>query len=292
MRIKTTNLFTLALAAFLAWPAGAAVLADDEVFDTVAEAKSNRVSDEGSGEMKTWSSDDGDVIMVTGDCTVETIEGDGEKVMVKMAGCGDGDVHKVIRVDGEPVKRTFLGVGLSSLTPELRVHFGSSEEIGIMVASVVEGSPAEAAGLQVGDIITSVNGVSATSVHEAQKAVYEMNEGDTALVEVLRDGQPMSFEALLTTREFPGFGNFDFDFDFNFDNILEGVEGARRCIIKLGDGDGNFYIDTDNLDEAMEKLNEHLNSPEFQESLEKLEAEGEIIEKRIAILEKKVEEME
>jgi len=291
MRIKTAAaLFTLTLMALFTWQAGAAVLADEEVLEPVAETEAIWVEAGDDGDVKTWTTDDGEVIVLKGECKVETIDGDGENVMVKMVGCGDGDVHKMIHVGGEPVNRTFLGVGLSGLTPELRVHFGSSEEIGVMVASVVEGSPAEAAGLLVGDVITSINGVSATSASAATKAVREMNEGDTALVEVLRNGSPMSFEAVLTTKEFPGIGTFDFDFDF--DQVLEGVEGAHKCIIKMRNGDNEWIYDTENLDEAMEKLNEHLNSEEFQEMIEKHQAEGELIEKRIEILEKKVEEIE
>ncbi len=106
--------------------------------------------DAGDEEVKTWTTDDGEVIVIKGDCKLETIGEDGENVMVQVHGCGDGDIHKVIQMGGEPVQRTFLGVGLSSLTPELQVHFGSSEGTGIMVSSVVEGSPAARAGLTSG----------------------------------------------------------------------------------------------------------------------------------------------
>ncbi len=287
MRIKTlTTLFTLTLMALLSWSAGAAVLADDEVLEPVQEESAIFVTS-GNEELKTWTTDDGKVIVLSGDCKVDAFTEDGENVLVKVHGCGDGDVHQLIQMGGEPVQRTFLGVGLSGLTPELQVHFGSSEGTGILVSSVTEGSPAQAAGLQVGDVITSISGTAATSASAVQKAVRQLNEGDTALVEVLRNGSPMSFEAVLTTREFPGF-----DFNFDFDQMLEGVEGAHKCIIKMKNGDNEFYYDTENLDEAMEKLNEYLEGPEFKEMIEKHEANGENIEKRIEVLEKKVEEIE
>lgn len=291
MRIKTlTTLLTLTLMALFAWNAGAAVLADDEALEPVQEETEIfvTVSDE---DVKTWTTEDGKVIVLKGDCKVDTLTGDGENVIVKVHGCEDGDIHQLIQMGGEPVQRTFLGVELNSLTPELQVHFGASEGTGIMVASVVEGSPAQAAGLQVGDVITAVNGTVASSVSAATKAIREMNEGDTALVEVLRRGSPMSFEAVLTTKEFSGF-NFDFDFDFDFDHMLKGVEGAHKCIIKMKSGDNEFSFNTENLDEAMEKLDEYLEGPEFEALIEAHEADGEQIEKRIEILEKKVAEIE
>jgi membrane-associated protease RseP (regulator of RpoE activity) len=287
MRIKTlTTLFTLTLMALFAWSADAAVLADDEVLEPVQEENTVWVTS-GDDDVKTWTTDDGEVIVLKGDCKVETITEDGENMMVKVVGCGDGDVHKMIHMGGEPVQRTFLGVELNSLTSDLQVHFGASEGTGILVAGVVEGSPAEAAGIQVGDVITSINGTVASSVSVATKAVREMNEGDTALVEVLRNGSPMSFEAVLTTKEFSGF-----DFNFDFDHLLEGVEGAQKCIIKMKNGENEFYYDTENLDEAMEKLNEYLDGPEFEALIEKHQRNGEDIERRLEIIEKKVEEIE
>jgi len=287
MRIKTlTTLFTLTLMALFAWSAGAAVLADDEILEPVQETKEIFVTS-GDGDVKTWTTDDGKVIVLKGDCKVDTLTGDGENVIVQVHGCGDGDMHQMLHMGGEPVQRTFLGVALTSLTSELQVHFGASEGTGIMVASVVEGSPAQAAGLQVGDVITSVNGTAATSVSVGQKAIQEMNEGDTAIVEVLRNGSPMSFEAVLTTKEFSGF-----DFNFDFDHMLSSVEGAHKCIIKMKNGDSEFYYDTENLDEAMEKLNEYLEGPEFEALIKTHETNGEEIERRLEIIEKKVEEIE
>lgn len=287
MRIKTlTTLFTLTLIALFAWSAGAAVLADDEILDPVTEEKEIFITIDDE-DVKTWTTEDGKVIVLKGDGKMDTWTDDEDHVMVKVTGCEDGELHKLIHMGGEPVQRTFLGVALNSLTSELQVHFGASEGTGIMVSSVVEGSPAEAAGIQVGDVITAVNGTVATSVSVAQKAVREMNEGDTALVEVLRNGSPMSFEAVLVTKEYAGF-----DFDFDFDHMLSGVEGAHKCIIKMKSGDSEFTYDTENLDEAMEKLNEYLEGPEFEALIEKHEANGEQIERRLEIIEEKVEEIE
>jgi S1-C subfamily serine protease len=59
---------------------------------------------------------------------------------------------------GKPVARGYLGVGLTDLTPELRAHFGVPQEAGVMVSKVDAGSPAEKAGLKVGDVVTAIDG--------------------------------------------------------------------------------------------------------------------------------------
>ena len=54
--------------------------------------------------------------------------------------------RRSIEGDGPMVRRGYLGVGLTELTPELRTHFGVPEESGVMVSKVEPGSPAEKAG--------------------------------------------------------------------------------------------------------------------------------------------------
>ena len=44
--------------------------------------------------------------------------------------------HRAYRYLAEPLGRGYLGVQLLNLTPELRIHFGISEDAGVMVAKV------------------------------------------------------------------------------------------------------------------------------------------------------------
>jgi len=54
------------------------------------------------------------------------------------------------------VRRGTLGIYVQDLTPELAGAFGVNERRGALVAEVVEGSPAYKAGIQAGDVVTSV----------------------------------------------------------------------------------------------------------------------------------------
>lgn len=55
-------------------------------------------------------------------------------------------------------RRAWLGITLQALEPEMAEYWELPAAGGIIVNSVVEGSPAEAAGLQEGDIVLSLNG--------------------------------------------------------------------------------------------------------------------------------------
>ncbi len=60
---------------------------------------------------------------------------------------------------------------------------------GLFVAGVVAGGPAEQAGLQAGDIITSIDGKQATSNIQLQEVTLTKNPGDTVELGYLRDGK-------------------------------------------------------------------------------------------------------
>jgi serine protease Do len=85
------------------------------------------------------------------------------------------------------VSRGWLGVSVQPLTAELAKSFGAKDDTGVLVADVVEGSPAEKGGLHSGDIILEFNGKRVTAPGDLQRAVGLAGPGSTAKVKVLRD---------------------------------------------------------------------------------------------------------
>ena len=99
------------------------------------------------------------------------------------------------------MRRGYLGVVLTDLTPELRAHFGVPEETGVMVAKVEPGSPAEKAGVKVGDILTSVDGQEIKSSWDVSLKVRGQEDGDQVPLEVWRKGKVQTLTATVEQRE-------------------------------------------------------------------------------------------
>ena len=99
-----------------------------------------------------------------------------------------------------PATRGYLGVGLRELTTELQVHFGAPEGSGVLVASVSDPSPAAAAGIRVGDVITAVDGLAVDSARDLSREIRH-RPGDAVTIELSRDGQPRRLSATLGEKE-------------------------------------------------------------------------------------------
>jgi serine protease Do len=79
-----------------------------------------------------------------------------------------------------------LGVSLSPITPEMARQLGIPAEEGVVVADVVEGGPAQRAGIRQGDVILEVNRAPVKKIEDVAAAVGKMKEGDMALLRVRR----------------------------------------------------------------------------------------------------------
>jgi S1-C subfamily serine protease len=97
------------------------------------------------------------------------------------------------------VQHPYLGVEMLPLTPELKeqinadpsTNFTVTDEEGILIVRVAEGSPAAAAGLQAGDIILSIGNQAASDVSAIQKTVESSQIGQALPIEVRRNGETL-----------------------------------------------------------------------------------------------------
>ncbi len=124
-------------------------------------------------------------------------QGSGNFVLAQSGDHHKGDHHRYVFFGGGG----FLGVQLSDLTPELRTHFGAPEDLGVMVSKVVPDSPAERAGVQVGDIITAVDGEEIASGWELAHEIRSRAEGDEVDFEIWRDGRVENLTAAVEQRQ-------------------------------------------------------------------------------------------
>lgn len=139
----------------------------------------------------------------------------------RIAVVNENGKERVIELDGPGMRRGYLGVGLTDLTPELRTHFGVPEDAGVMVSKIESGSPAEKAGLKVGDILTSIDGKEIKSSWDVQLRVRGQEEGQPVPLEVWRNGKVQSLSATIEKRERPEIDMAPFFFkDEDGDRIL------------------------------------------------------------------------
>lgn len=135
----------------------------------------------------------------------------------------------------------FLGVELTALTPELRNHFGVPESVGVMVSKVLPDSPAEAAGVEVGDIVTAVDDTEVSSTSALAHAIRTHEDGDAVVLEVWREGGLLHRTATLAKREVAG--QWVFAYKAKCD---EGVEDCNSDIHQLLQAHGiNWQADFD-----------------------------------------------
>jgi Do/DeqQ family serine protease len=95
------------------------------------------------------------------------------------------------------VKRGQLGVSMYTVTPDIAHSLGLANVTGALVSQVVDGSPAEKAGIRSGDVITAVNGLPVKSNSELRNSIGLMRVGDKVEIGLLRDGKPMKVTAII-----------------------------------------------------------------------------------------------
>ena len=102
------------------------------------------------------------------------------------------------------VERPYIGVGLADLTqiPQMYLQNLPKEvEEGAMVTNVDSNSAASKAGLQVQDVIVSINGTKIKDSDDLRKYLYtELEVGDKAQLEVYRGNEKFSVQLELISN--------------------------------------------------------------------------------------------
>lgn len=91
-------------------------------------------------------------------------------------------------VAGEPIDTAVLGITGSN---------SDGDVSGALVASVQPGSGADQAGIEVGDVVLSVDGVRVDGIGDVAAQVRANRPGDTITIELIRNGETIELEATL-----------------------------------------------------------------------------------------------
>jgi serine protease Do len=94
------------------------------------------------------------------------------------------------------VVRGYLGVSVRPIAPDA----AESGQKGVLVEGVVEGAPAEKAGVQKGDVIVAVNGQPIVTPPELTRRIVGMAPGTRVELSLLRQGKPLNVPVELGRR--------------------------------------------------------------------------------------------
>ncbi len=103
-------------------------------------------------------------------------------------------------VDLREARRGVLGVGVDELVETQRPFPGVPEGIGARLTAIVEGGPADLAGLRRGDIVVAMDNAPVRSGREFAQRLQALRPGTAVRLEAVREGQRRAFEATLAER--------------------------------------------------------------------------------------------
>ena len=150
--------------------------------------------------------------------------------------------------------RKSFGVYLEELNKELSEFFGVEDGQGLLVSRIEKDSPAEKAGLKVGDVIVKADGQPVDKISDMSEMIQKKEKGDQLEIEFLRNKKKMTVKVEIDEEKRER-GLF-FEFSRSGDNYVDA----------LGDFYENFEKSyknwrkehEDEVEKNMKKLNEEM----------------------------------
>jgi serine protease Do len=111
-------------------------------------------------------------------------------------------VFEQIRKTGR-VRRGEIGVRAQTITPTLAAGLGLKRDQGTVLADVAPGSPADKAGLSVGDLVLTLDGKPMENGRQLHVNLYRREVGEIVRLEILRGDQPTTVTVSVAERADP-----------------------------------------------------------------------------------------
>jgi S1-C subfamily serine protease len=110
----------------------------------------------------------------------------------------------------KPIDRPWLGIKMQSLDETMAQSLGlPTGTKGVLVAQVLDGSPAQAAGIQRGDVIQKIDGDALTTAEQVKDCVHAHKVSDTLHFFILRDNQAKAVAVNIGTFPEPAIAEGD-----------------------------------------------------------------------------------
>jgi serine protease Do len=131
------------------------------------------------------------------------------------------NVYTQLRSRGR-VHRGHIGVMAQTITPELATGLQLPQDWGVILGDVVPAGPADSAGLDVGDVVLSLNGKTMENARQFDVNVYRFAVGEKVEIEVLRGGEKRTYSVPVVER------------DDDSSRLAERVNPVENLVPKLG----------------------------------------------------------
>jgi serine protease Do len=115
-----------------------------------------------------------------------------------------------------------IGANVQTITPDLARGLGLSQDRGVIVSDLLPGGPADVAGLQIKDIVVSIDGKPMESLPLLAFNLYARNAGDRLKLIVLRGQDQLALEVPVIERP------------HDFDRLADRVDPEENLVRQLG----------------------------------------------------------
>jgi Do/DeqQ family serine protease len=99
------------------------------------------------------------------------------------------------------VQRAYIGVVIREINQDFANDLGLEQVKGVYIDGLVDRGGAMDAGMEIGDVITLVNGTEVNSLAQLLEVVGQHSPGDKLQVEVIRDGEAIDYLVELRTQD-------------------------------------------------------------------------------------------
>jgi len=111
-------------------------------------------------------------------------------------------INMAIRCSGDIIKHgkalfPWLGINGISINEAVAQRYDIQSDTGVLVVGVVEGSPADRAGISAGDVILEFSGKPVKKIEELRKNILSRKVGESVGATILRDGEKLDIKTTL-----------------------------------------------------------------------------------------------
>ena len=162
-----------------------------------------------------------------------------------------------------PEQRKYIGIYLEEINRELSVYFGVKEGRGLLVAKITKDSPAEKAGLKVGDVIIKADGIRTERARDLTGVIQDMEKGKRIKLELLRNKKVKSIEVEIEEER----SGFSYSYK-GWEDYVDSWDSYGKNLEKQY----KKWQDSEEYEKLMKRLNKKLEEigENYKESAEKL----------------------